>query len=125
MGVCWGIFYYLLRKGQITMPLNSRQLAHVERVQIGCKLGNILYDLCAQVKEANDEEFAAGQLNAIATEDLEEEVNVTLGKLTAAVNLYCGSFINFWEGGAVSTRQYGKEARYLMTHRHVRLPTSI
>ena len=107
------------------MPLNSRQAAHVERVQVCCKLGNLLYDLCAQLKEANDEEFAAGQVNAIATEDLEEGFYVTLGKLTAAVNLYCGNFINFWEGEAVSTRQYGKEARYLMIHRHVRLPTSI
>jgi hypothetical protein len=96
--------------------LNTRQKQHVARVQECGKVGNVLYDLCKQIKESHEEEFSTGKSNQINTIDLENEFNFSYTLLSASVTKFCTNYIKFWDNESVTTREYGKDARAVMCH---------
>ena len=103
------------------MSLNTRQVQHVERAQKCAKLGSILYALCKQVKESHDEEFSTGQSNEIETADLEAQFFYDLATFNSAINQFVTNYNNLWDNEAINTREYGKDARGIISHDNERL----
>ena len=103
------------------MALNIREREHVKRAQACAKLGDILQYLCTQVKEAHAEEFSS----SIDNTDLLNEFSITTGSLNAGINQYCNAFINMWNNVLVTQREYGKDARGIISHNRLDLTNII
>lgn len=95
------------------MALNTRQIDFVRRVQEFCALGVKMAQLATELDQQFDEEFDDAQDNSLLDETtaLEDGYGFASTDVKTAINQTVTEYINFWGGSAVTTREYGKDAR--------------
>ena len=95
------------------MALNNRQTMFINRVQeiadLGVKLAQLVPEAVQQFAEEFDNEQDNSLLNSDS--DVEAAYGFNAADVKAAMNQFCGQFANFWNGSAVTTREYGKDCR--------------
>lgn len=92
--------------------LNARQTQFLSDVKTLGKTFQDAYSQAQKIAESYDEEFGTSQDNDLATaDDLEATYFFDAADVAAAVNQTVDNFINFWDGDAVTTREYGKDMR--------------
>lgn len=96
------------------MALNERQSVFISEIKSVSNDMQNAYQKIKELAEHFDEEFATNQDNALdnagVTSDL-TAMGLDYSAITAAINQGFDNFINFWEGNAVNTREYGKDIR--------------
>lgn len=95
------------------MALNERQVLFVERIKEVASLGVQIAQKAEEIKQQFDEEFDDAQDNSLLNENtaLIESCGFDSTDVKSFKNQFLTQFTNFWEGSAVTTREYGKEAR--------------
>jgi len=94
------------------MAFNTRQANFVAEVRDACADARDLYGRLYNLKESFAEEFATPQENdlSLMTDEL-AAWGLTYTNMVVACNQFMTYFVNFWDGNAVTTREYGKDAR--------------
>lgn len=96
------------------MALNLRQSIFLSKLQMSCNKMQIAYQEAKELKEHFDEEFSNGQDNSLndagIVDDL-DNMGLDYSSISACSSQGFTNYINFWEGTAVPTREYGKDVR--------------
>lgn len=92
--------------------LNLRQVEFIARLKnFGTCIAN-LHSEAHSLTESYAEEYADAQDNDFGDADnLEETYNFDATDISAAITYAIANFINYWDGDAVETREYGKDIR--------------
>lgn len=94
------------------MALNERQRRFVQDLKLICRKGVEIARMAPELIETYNEEFDTSQDNDLANEEATlEGIGLSSAVIAAAVNQYVTAFDKFWTNQAVSTREYGKDAR--------------
>lgn len=98
------------------MAFNIRKQRFLEKLQFTSAVMNKLYSLTQQLKESYDEEFAAGQDNDLSV-DTEELANLGLefADIMAVCNQAFNGYNRFFTNQPVTSREYGKDVRRVMS----------
>ena len=96
------------------MALNERQSIFLSEIKTEANNLQNSYQKIKELAEHFTEEFATSQDNALddagVAADL-EAMGLTYAVIGSANNQGFVGLINFWEGNAVTTREYGKDIR--------------
>ena len=94
--------------------LNTRQSEFIRGLKESAEDMIKAYGKLKQLGESFDEEFSTGQDNDLSLSTLEDALSAQGLDYTAiqtAINQGVDNYINFFEGSAVTTREYGKDLR--------------
>lgn len=96
------------------MALNTRQADFLNEIIQASDEVQSVYKKIKELEQHFAEEFATAQDNALddagVTTDL-AAMGLTYAVIGSAINQGFTGLINFWEGNAVTTREYGKDIR--------------
>lgn len=94
--------------------MNDRQVEFITELQALRKKLKDVYGRAKEVTQAFAEEFKATQDNALDGTGLVGDYDangLNYSDIQTMVEQGLANFINFWEGNAVVTREYGKDIR--------------
>ena len=96
------------------MALNERQSEFLTQIKTTSDKMQVAYQEVKELSEHFVEEFATTQDNALDTTATASDLaamGLTYAVIGSAINQGFVGLINFWEGNAVTTREYGKDIR--------------
>jgi hypothetical protein len=95
------------------MALNARQVDFITKLKSFAATLESLYGEAHAIKESHAEEFDDAQDNSLLNENtaLEAAYSFDSADIKTAVNQAIENFLNYWNGFAVTTREYGKDLR--------------
>jgi hypothetical protein len=94
------------------VALNTRQTNFIAQVRNACKDAESLNNIFFSLSESFKEEFATGKDNDLSLLSAElAEWGLTFGSIEKSCGQLMAEYVDFWQGGEVTPREYGKIAR--------------